>query len=193
MRRASRVVSAGLKPQTPQMPKTPLSHGLTGLGAIKAGARKSALKSALRPAVAVAAFGLLRRQAKAGLRGQVGQAAASQQQRPAAPAAPPWISRPPLFFQEQIQGPQNAPVARFDGPGRYQSRSKNRAAAFKAQTLATAGAQPSPEPLLKYAGWKHFSHFLLFFTRIVTMSPVARRPSPVARRPSPVARRPSFE
>ena len=83
MRRASRVVSAGLKPQTPQMPKTPPSHGLTGLGAIKAGARKSALKSALRRAVAVAAFGLPRCQAKAGLHGQAGQAAASQQQRPA--------------------------------------------------------------------------------------------------------------
>ena len=39
-----------------------------------------------------------------------------------AQAALPW--RFLLCFQEQIQAPENAPIARFDGLGRYQTRSK---------------------------------------------------------------------
>ena len=35
-----------------------------------------------------------------------------------------WIPRPPLIFQEPIQGPENGPIARFDGLGCYQIRSE---------------------------------------------------------------------
>ena len=34
------------------------------------------------------------------------------------------VGRVALFFQEQIQGPENASIARFDGFGRYQIRSE---------------------------------------------------------------------
>ena len=34
------------------------------------------------------------------------------------------VGRVALFFQEQIQGPENAPIARFDGLGCYQSSSE---------------------------------------------------------------------
>ena len=45
----------------------------------------------------------------------------------------PW--RIPLLFQEQIKGPKNDPIARFDRFRRYQTNSEN-ALAFEARTAA---------------------------------------------------------
>ena len=36
------------------------------------------------------------------------------------------VGRVALFFQEQIQGPENASIARFDGLGCYQSSSEKK-------------------------------------------------------------------
>ena len=49
--------------------------------------------------------------------------------RPRHTAAQPWqirqrLTRLPLRFREQIQGPENASIARFDGLGRYQTHSE---------------------------------------------------------------------
>ena len=59
------------------------------------------------------------------------------------------ISRLPLFFQEQIKGSKNAPIARFDGLCCYQTRSKKslsrlarRAAFQKPRRKAKASAAP---------------------------------------------------
>ena len=59
------------------------------------------------------------------------------------------ISRLPLFFQEQIKGSKNAPIARFDGLCCYQTRSKKillrlarRAAFQKPRRKAKASVTP---------------------------------------------------
>ena len=43
-----------------------------------------------------------------------------------------------LFFQEQIQGPEKAPIARFDGLGCYQTHSEIMA------VLGSAGGKKNP-------------------------------------------------
>ena len=68
------------------------------------------------------------------------------------------ISRLPLFFQEQIKGSKNAPIARFDGLCCYQTRSKKillrlarRAAFQKPRRKAKAKAKASVTP--ESASW----------------------------------------
>ena len=66
------------------------------------------------------------------------------------------ISRLPLFFQEQIKGSKNAPIARFDGLCCYQTRSSlsrlaRRAAFQKPRRKAKAKAKASVTP--ESASW----------------------------------------
>ena len=56
----------------------------------------------------------------------------------------------PLHFQEHIQAPKNASIARFDGLGCYQSRSEI-SAVFRAWAAAETGARPGAEWVLENA------------------------------------------
>ena len=89
-------------------PKTPPSHDLTGLAAINPIANSG-------PPRGLQA--LSNRTAKP----KPGCANGSEQ---TAAAAALWISHLALRFQERIQGPKNAPIARFDGIWCYQTGSE---------------------------------------------------------------------
>ena len=115
------VSGANSRPQ-----KTPLSHGLTGLAAIKPGA-----KDVSQPAVRLAAFQTQRQMpgpARATGHERPGDSPvkvwlwAQKVQKARAGEGPKWRSS--LFFQEQIKGLKNAPIAQFDGLRCYQSRSE---------------------------------------------------------------------
>ena len=73
---------------------------------------------------------------------------AADEKNASGPAKRPCPLRGSLLFQEQIQGPENASTARFDGLGCYQTRSKKKppqGAAGVARGV-TAPA-PNPRPL----------------------------------------------
>ena len=102
----------------------PPSHGLTGLVAIKPGAKK--------PIAVRAACGLSNAAPPMRQRGQT----AATRRRPNRKGRIPepdssrcgafalWDFMLALIFQEQIPGPKNASIARFDGLGCYQTRSE---------------------------------------------------------------------
>ena len=80
-------------------PKTPPSHGLTGLAAINPIANSGPPRG-------------LQALSNRTVKPKLGCANGSEQ---TAAAAALWISHLALRFQERIQGPKNAPIARFDG------------------------------------------------------------------------------
>ena len=120
-------------------PKTPLSHGFRGLAAIKPVADSGPTRGFgfgfgfwflvfgfwfLVFGFWFLAFGFWFLAATRLLALPVAFTALMTRPRnPPAPVATLWVWHPALFFQEQIQAPKNAPIARFDGLGCYQSRS----------------------------------------------------------------------
>ena len=79
--------------------------------------------------------------------------------RPRHTATQPWqirqrLTRLLLRFREQIQGPENAPIARFDGLGCYQTRSE-KTMLRKAQAVACAA---TPQAALKPRPNPHLPH-----------------------------------
>ena len=82
---------------------------------------------------------------------------AAAESRSSAGLAPGWVRAErnsaclavfPLRNQEQIQGSKNAPIARFDGLGCYQTRSEINAVS-RARTAAKNGSRPRAEQALK--------------------------------------------
>ena len=69
---------------------------------------------------------------------------AADEKNASGPAKRPCPLRGSLLFQEQIQGPENASTARFDGLGCYQTRSKK--TARRAAGMAGGGYCACTEP-----------------------------------------------
>ena len=116
--------------------KTPLSHGLTGLAAIKPVAKSARFSGREQRLVCSGGRGFPSGAPLAVCRCAalfIGLFKAAGQKAPAAhQAALFW--RDALIFQERISGPENAPIARFDGLGCYQSRSGEKAESGMAES-----------------------------------------------------------
>ena len=89
-------------------PKTPPSHGLTGFAAIKSGAKSADIQRVNSSQTGLRRLG--------GMRQPICDQTMNGQS--AAQATPDSLQK-----QEQIKGPENASIARFDGLGCYQTRS----------------------------------------------------------------------
>ena len=135
-------------------PQNAPSHGFRGFVAIKAG-----VKRAYRGPLDVRPFAEAARSAKASTAGKLQPNSSRLNCKTTRPQSSDgnsygalrfWISRLPLFFQEQIKGSKNAPIARFDGLCCYQTRSSlsrlaRRAAFQKPRRKAKAKASVTPE------------------------------------------------
>ena len=135
-------------------PKTPPSHGFRGFVAIKEGAKR-----AYRGLIGVRPFSEAARSVKARTAGKLQPNSSRLNCKTTQPQSSDsnsygalrfWISRLPLFFQEQIKGSKNAPIARFDGLCCYQTRSKKACrASHGVRPFRSRAAKPKPARLLK--------------------------------------------